>query len=405
VAQADLYQVLGVSKTASPDEIKKAYRKRAKEFHPDVNPGDKRAEDKFKEASAAFEVLSDPEKRKVYDELGPDAAKINYDPEKARQYRQWQQQQTSRGSSRSGRAGAGGFDFDFGSAEAGGQGGEGFDFSDIFGEIFGNRRGGRATSTGPQASRPRRRPTESEGGDDAEAEVEIDLREAVQGATRQLTVNRPTACASCRGTGAKNAKFNTCPTCKGTGQAQSKRGGVQFATVCPTCGGEGQVSEPCPTCGGSGQVNTTSRLEVKIPAGVDTGSRVRLAGQGNPGVGGGPSGDLYIEVKVRPHPLIKREGDDLEMQLPVTVPEAVLGSEITLPTFDGDLQLKIPAGSQAGKKLRLRGKGVPHLKGGGRGDLYVVLQVLAPDPSEAARSAAEALRKFYPANVRSALKL
>ena len=238
-------------------------------------------------------------------------------------------------------------------------------------------------------------------GADIEGEVTIDLRDAVLGTTRTVSVTRSATCEACKGTGAKGGKRATCPTCHGSGKARSTRGRVQFQGTCPTCGGSGQVGDACRNCGGSGVVSQQVNLEVKIPAGVHTGSKVRLAGQGAAGRSGGSAGDLYILVNVREHPLITRHDDDLEMRLPVTVTEAILGGEVTLPTFEGSVSLKVPPGSQSGKKLRLRGKGVPHLKGGGRGDLYVVLQVMVPEDSAEARKAAETLGKLYHHNVRA----
>jgi len=377
LADRDLYQVLGVSKTATPEELKKAYRRLAKQHHPDVNPGNKGAEEKFKEVSAAFEVLGDPSKRALYDEFGPDAAKLGFDAEKAKAYRQYRQQ--PRG---------GGAPFDFGEAGAGG-----FDFSEIFGDLFG---GGRR----------RRGPPAAQSGQDIEGNVEIDLRDAVLGATRTVTVTRPAACEACKGTGARGGKRATCPTCHGSGRAQSGRGAVSFGGPCPSCGGTGEVGDACRSCGGSGVTSQAVNLEVKIPAGVDTGSRVRLARQGAAGRHGGAPGDLYMVVRVKPHPWIARSGDDLELSLPVTVAEALLGAEVSLPTFDGSVELKIPAQSQSGRKLRLRGRGVPHLKGGGRGDLYAVVQVMIPaHTSKEAREAAQALDAHYGAGVRSALHL
>jgi chaperone protein DnaJ len=383
VPERDLYEVLGVPKKASPEELKKAYRKLAKKYHPDVNPGDKSSEEKFKEVSAAFEVLGDAKKRALYDEFGADAAKLGFDEAKAKAYRQYRQQP---GAAAGGRAGV---PFDFGEAGA-----QGFDFGEIFGDIFG---GGRRT---------RRGPVPPEAGEDIEGEVVIDLREAVMGTTRTVTVTRPMTCEVCHGTGAKSGKRQTCPTCNGTGRAKSSRGPLSYAGTCPTCGGSGEVGDACRNCGGSGTVSQTVNLEVKIPAGVDDGSRVRLSGQGAAGRNGGPAGDLYIVVKVRQHGLLTRTGDDLEMQLPVTVGEALLGAEVTLPTFEGSVQLKVPPGSQSGRKLRLRGKGVPHLKGGGRGDLYVAVQIVVPEDAGAeAKNAAEALAKLYRKNVRGELRL
>jgi curved DNA-binding protein len=327
VAEVDLYRVLGVARGASAEEVKKAYRNLAKKHHPDRNPGNKQSEDRFKEVSAAFEVLSDPAKRKLYDELGAEAVKMNFDPEKAAAYRQWKAAQGSRG-----RGGdAGGVRFDFG--EGGG------DFSDIFSSIFGSGAGGRGARARPPEPEP-----------EIETEAEIDLREAVLGTRREFRIHR---------------------------SSPDGMGDDSFSTI-----------------------------EAKIPAGVETGSRIRLAGGAGGGRGGRRAADVYISVKVRPHPLVRRIGDDLEMDLPVTVPEAVLGAEVTLPTFEGDVQLRIPPASQGGRRLRLKGKGVPHLKGEGRGDLYVVLQVALPESADReVKAAAESLRKHYATPVRAGLRL
>jgi molecular chaperone DnaJ len=386
VAERDFYEVLGVSKSAGADEVKKAYRALAKKYHPDHNPTDKTAEEKFKQVSQAFEVLSDPEKRKLYDELGMDAVKIGFDPEKAKAYRAYAAQGASRG------GGARGFDpSDFAGGDfAGG------DFGDIFGDLFGNRRGG-ARTRGPSRTVP-------QPGEDRTTRVEVDLREAVLGGKRTLQVDRQSACSTCKGTGARG-KPTKCTSCGGEGRVKSGKGAMAMYSTCPTCGGLGELRDPCRACAGTGTQAQSVKLEVTIPAGVETGSQVRLAGQGGPGQAGGPSGDLYIEMAVRPHPLLKRDGDDLELSLPVTVPEALTGGEINLPTFEGDVQLRIPAGSQSGQRLRLRGKGVPHLRGGGRGDLYVALQVMVPPASDASKKAAEAFAGLYDKDVRAALKL
>jgi DnaJ-class molecular chaperone len=316
--EQDLYQLLGVARDASTEEIKKAYRRLARKYHPDVNPGDKAAEEKFKEVNQAFEILSDEKKRQLYDELGWDAARIGWDPAKAAAFRQWR-----RG------AGAGGVGFE------GIAGAEGFDFSDLFGDLFsdlfGGRRGGgrRARADWPQP------------GDDVGARIEVDLADVVRGAEKEIVVERPTG---------------------------------------------------------------PSRLKVRIPAGIADRGKIRLAGQGGPGINGGPPGDLYLEVHVRPHPLVRREGDDLVMPLPLTVSEASAGATISLPTFDGAVRLKIPPGTQSGRKLRLRGKGVPHLRGGGRGDLYVEARVVVPTGPGAAE-AAQALDAYYGGDVRADLRL
>ena len=280
----DPYSVLGVSKSASAEEIKKAYRKLAKKLHPDVNPGDKKSEERFKEVSGAFEVVGNPKKRALFDEFGEVATRPGFDEQKARE---WQRQAQS--------AGARGFE-GFPGGHAGG-----FDPGDLesmFGDVFSRR----------QSARARRAAAEPVPGDDAEAAIEVDLREAVLGSEREIAVNRPARCAECKGSGARpGSKPAPCPQCGGSGQI---RAGGFFSAPCPRCQGEGQIKDPCPRCGGSGVVSETARLKVKIPPGVETGSRVRLPGQGGPGERGGEPGDLYLRIAVREHPTVRVQGRD-----------------------------------------------------------------------------------------------
>ncbi|HWE26037.1 MAG TPA: DnaJ C-terminal domain-containing protein [Myxococcales bacterium] len=338
----DPYATLGVAKNASAEEIKKAYRKLAKKLHPDVNPGDKKAEERFKDVSAAFEVIGDPKRRALYDEFGEVALSSSFDEEKAKKFREYQRAASA--------AGAGGRFRGFEGFPGGGfSGGGGFDpseFGDLgsmFEDLFSNRRRGTA----------RRRANEPIPGDDVEAAIEVDLRDAVLGAEREITLQRPT-------------------------------------------GAEGTALEPV-------------RLRVKIPPGVETGSRVRLAGQGAPGERGGENGDLYLRITVRPHQTVRVDGRDLSLDLPITVAEALEGAEVTAPTFEGPVKLKIPAGSQSGRRLRLRGRGLPALRAGTtgapRGDLYVVLQIVLPPDSAAARAAAAELKKLYRPDVRQDVRL
>jgi len=347
----DPYSVLGVAKTASADEIKKAYRKLAKKLHPDMNPGDKKAEERFKEVSSAFEILGDPKKRSLYDEFGEISTRPGFDEQKAREF---QRQAQSAGFGGAGFRGFEGF--------PGGGAGAGFDPSDL-GSMFEDLFGGRQRPT-----RARRAP-QAIPGEDAEAELEVDLRDAVLGAERELALKRPALCPVCRGTGVRPGSQD----------------------ICPRCGGEGSIEE-------------TARLKVRIPPGVETGSRVRLPGQGGPGQRGGEAGDLYLHITVRPHPSVRVQGRDLLLDLPVTPAEALGGAEVTAPTFEGPVKLKIPPGSQSGRKLRLRGKGLPALKGGStgapRGDLYVVLLVTLPPDSPKAREAAATMQKLYTEDVR-----
>jgi molecular chaperone DnaJ len=390
----DLYSVLGVGRSASQEEIKKAYRKAAKKYHPDVNPGDTAAEDRFKQVNQAFEVLSDETKRKLYDEFGEDAAKMGFDPQKADQFRAYRAAQSQGG------RGMDGMPF----------GAEGVDLGDFFGQIFGgHRRGGRAASPGAAGFGfdvdPGGGAAGPAHGEDLSAKAILTLAEAVRGTERALQVTRPGTCGTCQGKGAAGP-VTTCATCGGSGQARSGIGPLQFARACPSCGGSGRSARPCGTCGGDGRVEQTTRVTVKIPAGVQTGSRVRLAGQGAAGVRGGRPGDLFIETEIEDHPLVRREGDDLYLDLPITVPEAMLGGEVKVPTFTGEVTVRLPRGSQSGRKMRLRGKGVPHLKGGGTGDMYLVLQVLVPEAeTDAVREAAEKLRDAYGQDVRQGVTL
>src|SRR3989454_1118130 len=365
----DPYSALGVSKTASAEEIKKAYRKLAKKLHPDMNPGDKKAEERFKEVSAAFEILGDPKKRSLYDEFGEISTRPGFDEQKAREFQR--------------------------QARAGGFGGGGFDPSDLgsmFEDLLGRRRG----------ARTRRSPPERIPGEDIETAIEGDLRDAVLGAEREISVNRPVRCPECKGSGARpGSRPQTCPQCGGSGEILM--GGV-FSMPCPRCQGEGTIREPCPRCGGEGTVPEITRLKVKIPPGVETGSRVRLPGQGGPGQRGGEPGDLYLRITVREHPSVRVQGRDLLLDLPITAAEALAGAEVTAPTFEGPGKLKIPPGSQSRRKLRLRGRGLPALKGGAtgapRGDLYAVLQIVLPQDSPQARQAATLLQHLHKNDVR-----
>lgn len=334
MAKRDFYEILGVAKTASADEIKKAYRKLAMKHHPDRNPGDKTAEETFKEANEAYEVLSDDDKRAAYDRHGH----AGVDPG----------------------MGAGGF--------AGGFGGAGANFSDIFGDVFGDIFGG-----GRAGQRSNR-------GADLRYTLELDLEEAVRGTTVQIRVPKLSTCEVCDGSGAKKGTSpETCRTCGGAGQVRVQQGFFSMAQTCPTCRGRGKViKEPCMNCHGQGRVEKSKTLEVKIPAGVDSGDRIRLAGEGEAGANGGPTGDLYVQVAVRPHKILERDGADLYCEVPISFADAALGGELEVPTLDGRVKLKIPEGTQTGKLFRLRGKGVAPVRGGGPGDLFCKVAVETP---------------------------
>ncbi|MHB8872321.1 MAG: DnaJ C-terminal domain-containing protein [Myxococcaceae bacterium] len=390
----DYYQVLGVSRSASAEEIKKAYRKLARKYHPDVNPGNRGAEEKFKQLSSAHEVLADPKKRKLYDEFGADAEKMGFDEKKAASYRAYRE------AGRPG-AGPGGMPGGFGGQ---GFGGQDVDLGDLFGELFGKRRGAPG-GVGGMGGMGFETAAEPARGQDLTTRVQVSLAEAVRGTERNLTVTRPARCEVCGGKG-HTGKVARCRTCGGTGRAKRVVGPLQMTGACPACEGTGQSATPCPACEGAGVREETRRISVKIPPGVATGSQVRLAGQGAAGPRGGPPGDLFIETEVAPHPLVRRDGDDLYVDLPITVPEAVQGAEVAVPTFTGEVTLRVPPGSQSGRKLRLKGRGVPSLKGRGPGDLYFELKVqVPPEDGPGVREAVRALERAYPANVRSELKL
>jgi molecular chaperone DnaJ len=394
----DYYSILGVSRSASDDEIKKAYKKLARKYHPDLNK-DSSAEDKFKEVNAAFEILGNPEKRKMYDEFGEDAEHMGFDPEKARQYRAWSQNFGRGGGAGGGFGGAagagGGFQDVGGFGGFGGFGGLG----DIFGDVFGG--GGGA---GPGQKRGRRSPRPQRGADVTSA-ITVDLLDALRGTEIEFRGNLPSACNTCGGSGrSPTAQRSACRQCGGSGNLQV---GGNMRISCPACGGSGQEQHlACETCGGRGAVYQPSRIKVKIPKGVPDGGKIRLGGKGEPGIHGGPAGDLILTVNVRPHPKLRREGSDLYLTVPITVPEAVEGGPVEVPTLDGSVRLTVPPGSQSGQRLRLKGKGAPQPRGQGRGDLYVELSVRVPesiDPS--AKEAVEKLAPLYEKDVRADLTL
>jgi molecular chaperone DnaJ len=347
--EKDYYQVLGVAKNATQAEIKKAYRKLAQQHHPDANQGNKEAEERFKEISAAYDVIGDPEKRKQYDEVRDMAA--------------------------SG-AGAGGFG---GFGGAGGPGGVRFedvgftDIGDLFGGLFGG--GGR-----------RGRPAGSARGADLETDVTVSFEEAMTGTTVPVKIQGPAPCETCHGTGAAPGTSPvTCPQCHGVGQISVNQGPFQMSQTCPRCNGSGRVVEQaCPTCRGTGSVRRTRSFQVKIPDGVQDGARIKLAGRGEPGPAGAPAGDLYVRVHVRPHRFFGRRGSDLTVDLPVSFAEAALGGNVQVPTLNGPVTMKVPAGTPSGKTFRLKGKGAP--KKGGRGDLLVTAEIEVPSkPSKKER--------------------
>jgi molecular chaperone DnaJ len=368
----DFYKELGVSSTASADEIKKAYRKLARELHPDANPGDTKAEARFKAVSEAYGVLSDQAKRKQYDEARTLFGSGAFRP----------------GGGGFGSGGTGGIDFGdlFGQAASGGGGGAGGGLGDLLGGLFGRGRGGGA---GPSAA------TRSRRGADVETDIRIDFTEAVHGATVPLRLSSPATCENCHGSGARpGTSPRTCPTCNGAGLVTRSQGAFAFSEPCADCRGTGRlVDDPCPDCGGTGTNTKVRPLTVRIPPGVDDGQRIRVPGKGEPGSNGGPSGDLFVRVKVNPHRMFGRSGNDLTLTVPVTFPELAMGTTLTVPTLDDDkkVSLKVTAGTPSGRTLRVRGRGI-HRRDGRSGDLLVTVQVAVP--SKLSDKAATALSNY-----------
>ena len=348
MSQSDFYEVLGIAKGASDDEIKKAYRKLAMKYHPDRNPDNKEAEEKFKEIQNAYAILSDPQKKAAYDQYGH----AGVDPNMG------------------GGAGGGfGGGFDFGG------------FGDIFSEMFGG--GGRGGARQTDYS-----------GADLRYDLEITLEEAAHGVKKTIRIPTHEVCDVCHGTGAKaGTQAQTCSTCKGSGNVYMRQGIFQMQQTCPTCHGRGQeIKEPCIKCHGDGLVKTSRTLEVNIPAGVDTGSRIRLTGKGEPGRQGAPDGDLYVITHVRQHEIFHRDGKDLHCEFPISFVCAALGGEVEVPTLEGKVKLKIPEGTQTGKKMRLSGKGIKSLRSSNKGDLYC--HIVVETPVHLTEKQQELLREF-----------
>ena len=328
MSKRDYYEVLGVARNAGDEDLKKAYRRAAMKYHPDRNPGDKAAEAAFKECKEAYEVLSDGGKRRMYDQHGHAA---------------------------------------FEHGMGGGNAGPGFhDVGDIFGDIFGNIFGG----GGRQA--PRR-------GADVGYVMELDLEDAVAGIEKRIEIPTLAECEPCKGSGSADGKIDTCGTCHGRGQVRMQRGPFAMQTACPNCGGSGKtIANPCQECDGAGRVEEDKTLSVKIPAGVDNGDRIRLAGEGEAGPAGTPPGDLYVEVRVRPHAIFERDGDDLHCEVPIRISQAALGDTVRVPTLGGEVELRIPAETQSGKVFRLRDRGVKSVRSRAPGDLYCKVAVETP---------------------------
>ncbi|WP_166417697.1 molecular chaperone DnaJ [Cochlodiniinecator piscidefendens] len=357
MAKRDYYETLGVSKGASADEIKKGFRKKAKELHPDRNTDNPDAEEQFKEANEAYEVLKDQEKKAAYDRYGHAAFE---------------------GGMGGGQRGGGGY---------GGQGDFASAFSDIFDDLFGGGGGGFGGQGGGRQRATR--------GSDLRYNLRVTLEEAYSGLQKTINVPGTIACAPCKGTGAEaGAEPVTCPTCSGMGKVRAQQGFFTVERTCPTCQGAGQtIKNPCKTCGGAGREEKERTLSVNIPAGVETGTRIRLSGEGEAGLRGGPSGDLYIFIEVQDHAIFQREGENLFCRVPVSMSSAALGGDIEVPTIDGGRsRVKIPSGSQSGRQMRLRSKGMPFLRGNGQGDMFIELAVETPVNLTARQK--EILREF-----------
>src|SRR5579864_5962900 len=359
-SKKDYYEVLGVSRSAKEDEIRKAYRKLARKHHPDLNPGDKASEERFKKVQEAYDVLSDPKKRPVYDQYGfysdnipaggpgPGGAGGQHDPG----------------------MGFGGFDFSDIMNQAGGPhpgpGTGSGDFRDIFSQFFGEKRAKRGGTSG------------LEKGSDLEYGLNIDFWESIRGTQVRLNVNRQETCETCNGAGTAGGSSTVCPECDGSGNVTQMAGAMKFSLTCPRCDGKGRLRNVCPTCHGDGRLSKPDFVEVRIPPGAQSGSRLRVPSKGNAGTNSGLAGDLYITVRVTPHPFFGREGDDIHIQVPVTVSEAGLGAKIEVPTIDGRALLKVPQGTQNSQKFRLREKGVLNSRKNKRGDEIVEVVIQAP---------------------------
>jgi len=356
--KTDYYELLGVPRKASVKDIRAAYRKLARKYHPDLNPGDKSAEEKFKQIQEAYEVLSDTKKRQMYDQFGFNVPGPGGMPPPGAGY---------------GGVSPENIHFDFGGFDFGGGGGGtaggGASFRDIFSQFF---RGATAAQE----------PQEGEPGSDLEYQISITFAEAMRGTVKKLSFTRLDVCNVCHGAGFAGEE-KTCPTCNGSGQVTQVSGKMRFQITCSRCGGRGKLRSICRNCGGEGRVHRMDTLEVRIPPGAQTGSRVRVAGRGNAGMHGAPPGDLYIITSVEPHPFFERRGDDLYTVVPITVTEASLGAKVEVPTIDGRAQVRIPPGTNSGKKLRLREKGAPSARHPGkRGDQIVEVQVVVPKPED-----------------------
>jgi molecular chaperone DnaJ len=380
----DFYEILGIPKSASEEQIKKAYRKLARKWHPDINPGNTDAEQKFKDISMAYDVLGKPEKRKLYDEFGEEGLQSGFDSQKAREYKKWSgfQQDRTNWENRA---------TDFGRYQSyedifRDMNGGGESFYQDYGDLHGHR---------------------SSPGRDIEYDMEIDLVSALKGFETELSMQKQITCTRCGGIGVEpQAQKGICLNCGGTGRVNVARGPVNFTRTCSQCGGKGKIGKLCSHCNGKGSVMDTERIRVNIPQGVKEGSKVRVAGKGEPGFGDGRPGDLYLIIHIKTHPFLRREDDNLYIEVPVSVGEAMAGGTITIPTLDGQVNLKIPSQSQSGQTLKLKGKGAVDTKTKKKGDLFVKLIVKVPKTKNSEiLDAARKMEKFYTEDIRAGIKI
>jgi molecular chaperone DnaJ len=384
--QKDYYGALGVDRKAKADQIRKAYRRLARKYHPDVNPGNNQAEEKFKEIQEAYNVLSDDKKRKIYDQFG-----FYSDNIPAGAYEAY-----ARGPDTT--AGAGpsvdfsGFDFSNFTPQEEHSAGFGSSFRDIFSQIFA-RGEGQEAAAGPIRGR------------DIEHHMHLGFWDAIRGTQVRITIGREEVCGSCKGKGIRGGPAVPCPACGGSGKAQRAAGAMRFSMTCPQCNGTGRQQNRCPTCHGTGNIRKPETFEVRIPPGVDTGSRVRVPGKGNASAHGGPPGDLFILTDVEAHPFFDRKGDNFYVKVPISVTEAVLGTKVEVPTIDGPTTIRIPPGTQGGQKLRIRGKGAPSLRANQRGDQFVEVEIRVPRVAdERSKEILRELDRLNPADIRNDLR-
>ena len=373
MADQDYYKILGVERSASKDDVRKAYRKLARKYHPDINPGNKEAESKFKDLSVAYDVLSDEKKRKLYDEFGEAGLAAGFDADKARSYQHWQQQSTRAG---------GGYNFNVD------------DLGDLFGGLGGMFRQGARAPAGPTR------------GADIESSMDIDFLDAVRGFQTAIALERPVTCDTCHGSGTKaGGTPTTCPECHGSGSVAIAQGPLQYRQTCRRCSGSGKLpGDLCTVCGGSGRVPRPETIRVNIPPGAEPEKRIRLRGKGEAGIRGGAAGDLFLTPRIRPHPILSRSGRDLSMDVPITVGEALRGASVEVPTPSGSISVKIPVGAQSGQQLRIKGKGVAAHGQTPAGDLYLRLMVHVPK-EELAEDVIDKIDRAYGDDVRKNLRL